>query len=100
MRLKPRGSTCCMKRLMNSVPGKRKVRFLPPVHPDAERHRTVVDAEDALIGDRHPMGVTAQILEHLRRTAEGLLGIDHPVMQIQLVLQLTPSRVGQRGVFA
>ena len=65
-----------------------------------ERHRGIVDAQNALVGDRHPVGVAAQKLDHPGRTAEGLLGIHHPVMDIQLVLQLTPSRVGQRGVLA
>jgi len=70
------------------------------IDSDAKGHLVIVDRDDTLVGDRHAVGVAAQILEHLGRTAEGLLGIHHPVMDIQLALQLAPSRVGERGVLA
>jgi hypothetical protein len=31
-----------------------------------------------MIGDRHAMDVSSQVVEQLLRTAEGRLGIDHP----------------------
>jgi len=56
------------------------------VDSDAKGYRLRVDAEDALVGDRHAMGVAAQILEHLGGSRAGLLGIHHPVMEKELVL--------------
>ena len=38
----------------------------------------IVNCEDALIGERHPMGVAADIAKHLLRSGKGSLGIDHP----------------------
>ena len=43
------------------------------IGPHPEHHLAVLDAEDALVGDRHPVRVAAQILQHLRRATEGCL---------------------------
>ena len=36
-----------------------------------------------MIRNRHAMGVAAEIVQHLHRTTEGLLGIDDPVVAVQ-----------------
>ncbi len=38
----------------------------------------VVDIEQALVGEGYALGIAAQVLEYLLRTAERRLGIDHP----------------------
>ncbi len=48
----------------------------------AYAHRVCADVQDALVGDRHPMRIAAQIVEHLRRAAQRLFGIEHPIMPI------------------
>ena len=44
-----------------------------------ESHVTVVERDDAVIGESDSMGVTAEVTEELLRTGEGGLGIDDPV---------------------
>ena len=44
----------------------------------AEGHFGIGDADQAGIGDSDPMGVAAEIGQHLLRPAEGSLGIDDP----------------------
>ena len=43
----------------------------------------VVHRQEAMIGDRHAMGVAGQVLQHVFRPAEGCLGVDHPVLPKQ-----------------
>ncbi len=40
-----------------------------------------------MIGNRHAVGVATQIAQHLQRTTEGGLGIDHPVVAMQTTEQ-------------
>ena len=35
--------------------------------------------DESMIGDGHPMGVAAQVLEDILGAAEGWFGVDHPV---------------------
>ncbi len=44
----------------------------------AEVHPVVSGADQAAVGDRHPMGVAAEVVEDLLGTAEGALGVDDP----------------------
>ena len=46
----------------------------------AEGDALAVEAEQAVVGDGDAMGIAAEIAQHLRRAAQGLLGIDHPVL--------------------
>jgi hypothetical protein len=39
----------------------------------------VLEGEEALVGDRDPVGVTGEIFENLMRTPKGWFGIDNPV---------------------
>jgi hypothetical protein len=50
-----------------------------------------------MIGNGHAMGVAAQIAQHLQRTTEGGLGIDHPVVAVQTADQF--REMGQAGCF-
>ncbi len=52
--------------------------FLSVVLP-AEHDVVAVEAHQAVIGDRDPMRVAAQIVEHLPRAAEGRFRVDDPV---------------------
>jgi len=39
-----------------------------------------VEGGDAVVGDGHAMGVTAEVAQHVFGTAEGRLGMDVPVL--------------------
>jgi len=45
----------------------------------AEGDFSIGHADQTRVGDGDPMGIAAEISQHLRRSAEGRLGIDHPV---------------------
>ena len=60
----------------------------------AQPHRAVIAAEDAFVGDRHPVGVARQIVEHLGRATGRRLGVDHPVVG----QQLAPPRLPRAGL--
>jgi hypothetical protein len=49
----------------------------------AERHTIVLKGHEAMVGDGHAMGVTAQILEHMLGASEGWFAINHPVLSKQ-----------------
>lgn len=66
--------------------------------PHPESDHLAIDADDALVRDGDPVRVATQILQHRFRSAEGLLGIDHPVVGIQLLLEALP--VGLRDAAA
>ncbi len=44
-----------------------------------ESDLAVLGREEPLVGDRHAMGVAAEIRQHLGRAAERRLGVDHPL---------------------
>lgn len=46
--------------------------------PLAEPYFTVIDINNQVVGDGHPMSIAAEILEDLLRSAKGLLGIGDP----------------------
>src|SRR5215472_8978579 len=43
----------------------------------------VLQAEQTMVGDRYPMGVAGQIMQHMLWSAEGWLGIHHPILAKQ-----------------
>src|SRR6516165_11287072 len=43
----------------------------------------VLQAEQTMVGDRNPMGVSGQIMQHMLWSAEGRLGIHHPILAKQ-----------------
>ena len=50
---------------------------MPIVFP-AEAHLAIVDTHQAMIGDRHAMGVAAELVQHLLWTTRGRFGVDDP----------------------
>jgi hypothetical protein len=43
-----------------------------------------LQGDEAVIGDGHPVGVAAEIVENMLRAAEGPFAVDHPVLVKQL----------------
>ena len=48
-------------------------------------HAMTIEAKQTLIADGHAMGIAAKIAQHVCRSTESGLGIDHPVLQKQRV---------------
>jgi len=46
----------------------------------AERDLTVLEGEQAMVGDGDAMGVAGQVMQNLFGPAEGWLGVDNPVL--------------------
>ena len=51
--------------------------------PPAEAHLSVVEAEQSSVGDGDAVGVAGQVLQHMFGSAEGRLGVDHPLSLAQ-----------------
>jgi hypothetical protein len=50
---------------------------MPVVFP-AKRNLAVLERQETVVGDGHPMGVAAEVFDHLLRSTEGRLGVHHP----------------------
>src|ERR1700722_17262853 len=99
MRWKPAGSTCTRKRRMNSW----VATFAPfePVVLPLEGDALVIEREQAAVGDGDPVGVAGEIAQHLLRTAEGALAIDHPLFAVQRPqIRGERLRIDQPGMLA
>jgi len=55
---------------------------VPGVAP-AEAHLAVVETEESSVGNSDAMGIAGQVLQHVFGSAEGRLGIDHPLFSAQ-----------------
>jgi hypothetical protein len=63
----------------------------------AEADAMTVEGGDAVVADGHAVGVTAEVAQDMIWTAKGRLGIDVPVLLLQLVDQLLEAhRVTER----
>ena len=63
----------------------------------AERDATLVERDEAPIGETDAMGVAPEVAEDLLGSAEGRLGVDDPARAIELVLHAGESRrIGER----
>ena len=51
-------------------------------------HLAVTHLDNAVVGNRHPVGVAADILQYLFGTAKGFFGGDHPRLVTQLGCEL------------
>src|SRR5215472_8983288 len=51
----------------------------------AKRDLPLLHTDQSVVGDGHPVCVARQILQHLFRPAEGLLGINHPLVCMERV---------------
>src|SRR5450759_1102408 len=60
------------------------VGIIPPAEADA----LAVEGNEAVVGDGHAVGVTAEVAQDMFRSAEGRLGIDVPFLVAELVHQL------------
>lgn len=61
----------------------------------------VADEDQPRIGDGHPMGVAAELLQHLFRAAPGRLGVADPGVLLQLAEEGRPHfALSQRGALA
>ena len=71
---------------MKSWPSITTVR-LPPWLSARTRSRTrlVIDADDALVGDGHAVRVARQIVQHHLGSGQRCLGVDHPVVTLELL---------------
>src|SRR5439155_10752729 len=62
----------------------------------AKGDELLVEGQQAMIGNRHAMGVAAEIAYHLQGTTEGGFGIDDPVVAMQAAHEFCKLlRVGQ-----
>ena len=82
MRTKPGGSTWSRKRRKNSSTARVIRRCWLPCAESLQRKVTWLSREgdQAVIGDRHAVGVAAEITENVFGTTEGRLAVDHPVL--------------------
>ena len=48
------------------------------VIPGTEGHGLLIRGYEPLVGDSHPVGVMAQVTEHMPRSTEGCFGVDNP----------------------
>jgi hypothetical protein len=48
-----------------------------------ESNLVILESHEAVVGDGHAMSVAGEIAEHMMGTAEGGLGVDHPVLTEQ-----------------
>src|ERR1700741_3725972 len=55
---------------------------VPGVTP-TEAHLSVLKTEESSVGNGNAMGVAGQILQHMFRSTEGRLGVDHPLFSSQ-----------------
>src|SRR5260370_28299937 len=63
----------------------------------AEGNRGIGHAEEAGVGDGDAVGVAAEIGQYLSRSAEGWLGIDHPVDAAKLAQALGERELLEQG---
>ncbi len=64
----------------------------------AKAHDALADEDEAGIGNRHPMGVAAEILQHLLGATPGRFGGDDPRVSGELLSSRIPcGLLGQRG---
>ena len=82
MRTKPGGSTWSRKRRKNSSTARVIRRCWLPCAESLQRKVTWLPSQgdQAVIGDRHAVGVAAEITENMFGTTEGRLAVDHPVL--------------------
>ena len=54
------------------------------VGANAQAHTLAIDADDALVGDGHAVRVARQVVQHHLGPGQRRLGVDHPVMTLEL----------------
>jgi hypothetical protein len=57
-----------------------------------------VKSQESVIGDGDPMRISAEVAEHLHRTAESRLGVHYPILSVQPPQKLMELfRIGRSG---
>jgi hypothetical protein len=59
-------------------------------HSPGGRHAAILEAYQAVIRDRHAVGVAGDVVEHLLGAGERALGIHQPVVGIELAQETPP----------
>ena len=59
----------------------------------AKRNLVIQERDETAIGDRHPMGVGAEVAKHPLRSSEGRFAIDNPPWDEELADE-TPEQLG------
>jgi hypothetical protein len=97
MRIKLLGRMCSRKRRINSWASRLiGAAIAMSIVPVAEAHTAVLGTYQAVVGDRHLVGVAAEVVEHLLGAGERALGIHHPVVRIEVAQETPPlPRFGQ-----
>ena len=68
------------------------MRFPPMrIGPDLEGDFAGAHRCNALIADGRAVRIATQVVQHLRRPAQGRFGIHHPVMPVKLPVTLAPG---------
>jgi hypothetical protein len=95
MRTKPFGSTCWKEATQElyRIEGHDTLLAAVRIVPPAEADVLAVESGEAVIADGHAVGITAEIAENMFGTAEGRLGIDVPVLAVELLHQLFEPRL-------
>ena len=96
--MKPSGRTCRQEATdeLARRDGHRPLLALVGIVLVAERHLAVPVPEQATVGNRHPVRVASQILQHATRVVKRPLGVDHPLALGRGVeITLEGTRVGQ-----
>ena len=67
----------------------------------AEGDLAILELNQSVIGDGHPMGLATKVIENLRRTAERVFGVDDPIVLTGNLEKLAESlRVSEFGEFS
>ena len=63
-----------------------------------KRYGAMVQTNDAVVRDRHAVGIARQIVKHLRRPTHRCFGIHHPLMLVQRSHQIAPGQGSQERI--
>jgi len=102
MRTNPRGSTCCRNRRKKLCGGEGQGALLVAVGVvlPAESNLLAVESQQAVIAERDPVGVAAEVTQDTG-AAHGRFGVDHPILGEERVDEgLKSPHLGQRGGLA
>jgi hypothetical protein len=92
-----RGSTCSKNRRRKLIDRQSQESLLVSMSgiSPAKRNLVIQERDETAIGDRHAMGVSAEVAKHLLGPAESWFAIDHPARNKKLT-DRTPQQSGLR----
>ena len=62
-----------------------------------EADTAVTHVEESVVRDGHPMRIAADIVQDVRRAGKGRLGVDDPLVSIELIAKLCKARREEHG---